>query len=99
MVILVTGRLDVCSDCNVSMLILGVSVVANVQDAESQYHAHEFLDATAQPKSIWISPNEVYTMHSLLSQYLDHLVSTVTSLSNTCQFIAQSHRPPSGMMD
>ncbi|THH02790.1 hypothetical protein EW026_g172 [Hermanssonia centrifuga] len=47
--------------------------VANVQDAESQYHAHEFLDATAQPKSIWISPNEVYTMHSLLSQYLDHL--------------------------
>ncbi|GJE84158.1 ras GTPase-activating protein [Phanerochaete sordida] len=47
--------------------------VANVPDAETQYHAHEFLDATFQPKSIFISPNEVYAMHTLLSQYLEHL--------------------------
>ncbi|KAI0327762.1 hypothetical protein GY45DRAFT_1256320 [Cubamyces sp. BRFM 1775] len=45
--------------------------VANVPDAETEFHAHEFLDATIQPRPIWISPNEVYSMHSLLSQYLD----------------------------
>ncbi|PCH41536.1 hypothetical protein WOLCODRAFT_70665 [Wolfiporia cocos MD-104 SS10] len=47
--------------------------VADVQDAETEFHAHEFLDATVQPKSIYISPNEVYGMHSLLSQHLDNL--------------------------
>ncbi|KAI0796795.1 hypothetical protein C8Q75DRAFT_710102 [Abortiporus biennis] len=47
--------------------------VANVPDVETQYHAHEFLDATVEPKAIYVSPNEVYTMHSLLSQYLDVL--------------------------
>ncbi|KAI0751641.1 hypothetical protein C8Q80DRAFT_1310107 [Daedaleopsis nitida] len=47
--------------------------VANVSDAETEFHAHEFLDATIQPRPIWISPNEVYSMHRLLSQYLDHL--------------------------
>lgn len=48
--------------------------VANVPDAESHFNAHEFLDATVQPKPIYISPNEIYTMHSLLSQYHDHVV-------------------------
>ncbi|RPD67315.1 hypothetical protein L226DRAFT_452633 [Lentinus tigrinus ALCF2SS1-7] len=47
--------------------------VANVSDAETEFHAHEFLDATISPRPIWISPNEVYSMHRLLSQYLDHL--------------------------
>ncbi|KAF8076365.1 ras GTPase-activating protein [Lyophyllum atratum] len=47
--------------------------VANVADAETHFHAHEFLDATVQPKPIYISPNEIYTMHGLLSQYLDHI--------------------------
>ncbi|EKM59178.1 uncharacterized protein PHACADRAFT_86001 [Phanerochaete carnosa HHB-10118-sp] len=47
--------------------------VSNVPDAETQYHAHEFLDATVQPKSIFISPNEVYGMHTILSQHLDEL--------------------------
>ncbi|TFY63402.1 hypothetical protein EVJ58_g3276 [Rhodofomes roseus] len=47
--------------------------VADVQDAETELHAHEFLDATVQPKSIYISPNEVYAMHSLLSENLDDL--------------------------
>ncbi|KAG5646573.1 hypothetical protein DXG03_002876 [Asterophora parasitica] len=47
--------------------------VANVPDAETQFHAHEFLDATVQPKPIYISPNEIYTMHGLLSQHLDHV--------------------------
>ncbi|KAF5388019.1 hypothetical protein D9615_000397 [Tricholomella constricta] len=47
--------------------------VANVSDAETQFHAHEFLDATVQPKPIYISPNEIYTMHGLLSQHLDHI--------------------------
>ncbi|KAI0030222.1 hypothetical protein K488DRAFT_54701 [Vararia minispora EC-137] len=47
--------------------------VANVSDLETQYHAHDFLDATVQPKPIYISPNEVYAMHGLLAQYLDKL--------------------------
>ncbi|KAK7470669.1 iqgap-related protein [Stygiomarasmius scandens] len=45
--------------------------VANVPDAESQFHAHEFLDATVQPKPIYISPNEIYSMHGLLEQYIN----------------------------
>ena len=48
--------------------------VANVPDAETQYHAHEFLDVTVQPKPIYISPNEVYAMHTLLAQHIDFLV-------------------------
>ncbi|KAJ7276452.1 hypothetical protein B0H12DRAFT_1085502 [Mycena haematopus] len=47
--------------------------VANVPDAETHFHAHEFLDATVQPKPIYISPNEIYTIHGLLTQYQDHL--------------------------
>ena len=47
--------------------------VANVPDAETQYHANEFLDVAVQPKPIYISPNEVYSMHSLISQHLDRL--------------------------
>ncbi|KAG6810418.1 hypothetical protein H0H92_011957 [Tricholoma furcatifolium] len=50
--------------------------VADVPDAETQFHAHEFLDATVQPKPIYISPNEIYTIHGLLSQHLDHLAPT-----------------------
>jgi Ras GTPase-activating-like protein IQGAP2/3 len=50
------------------------SLVANVDTAETQYHAHEFLDATVQPKPIYISPNEVYAMHGLLLRHLDALV-------------------------
>ncbi|KDQ17311.1 hypothetical protein BOTBODRAFT_172359 [Botryobasidium botryosum FD-172 SS1] len=49
--------------------------VADVPDAETHYHAHEFLDVTVQPKPIYISPNEVYSMHSLLAQHLDVLAS------------------------
>lgn len=44
-------------------------------DAETQFHAHEFMDATVQPKPIYISPNEIYTTHSLLLQHQDFLVS------------------------
>ncbi|KAI0702851.1 hypothetical protein BC835DRAFT_1263599 [Cytidiella melzeri] len=47
--------------------------VANVPDAETQYHAYEFHDATVQPKSVYITPNEVYKMHALLSRHLDDL--------------------------
>ena len=53
--------------------------VADVSDAETQYHAHEFLDATVQPKAIVITPNEVYAMHTLLSQHLDFLVGLLSS--------------------
>ena len=49
-------------------------LVADVPDAETQYHAHEFLDVTVQPKPIYISPNEVYAMHGLLAQHIDRLV-------------------------
>ena len=48
--------------------------VANVPDPEVQYHAHEFLDATVQPKPIYISPNEIYKIHKLLSDHRTHLV-------------------------
>jgi Ras GTPase-activating-like protein IQGAP2/3 len=51
-----------------------LEAVANVPDAEGQFHAHEFLDATVQPKPIYISPNEVYAMHALLSEHQDKLV-------------------------
>lgn len=47
--------------------------VADVPDAETQYHAHEFLDVTVQPRPIYISPNEVYAMHGLLAQHIDRL--------------------------
>lgn len=52
----------------------GYSSVANVPEAEEQFQASEFLDVTVQPKPIYISPNEVYAMHSMLSTQLDHIV-------------------------
>ncbi|KDQ64483.1 hypothetical protein JAAARDRAFT_28113 [Jaapia argillacea MUCL 33604] len=58
---------------SIAQLSAWIVQVADVPDAESQYHAHEFLDATVQPKPIYISPNEVYAMHALLSQHLDTL--------------------------
>lgn len=33
------------------------------------------MDATVQPKPIEISPNEVYSIHRVLSEHLDYLVS------------------------
>jgi len=51
-----------------------ILAVADVPDAESYFYAHEFLDVTVQPKPIYISPNEVYTMHGLLLQHLRFLV-------------------------
>jgi len=51
-----------------------ILAVADVPDAESYFYAHEFLDVTVQPKPIYISPNEVYTMHGLLLQHLKFLV-------------------------
>jgi Ras GTPase-activating-like protein IQGAP2/3 len=55
-------------------------LVASVPDAESQFHAHEFLDATVQPKPIYISPNEIYTIHSLLLQHQNFLVRSLFCL-------------------
>lgn len=57
------------------MIHLFLLEVADVPEAEMHYHAHEFLDVTVQPKPIYISPNEVYSMHSLLAQHLEALVS------------------------
>ena len=53
--------------------IAKVCTVADVPDAEAHFQAHEFLDVTIQPKPIYISPNEVYAMHTLLSQHQDQL--------------------------
>ncbi|KAJ3869643.1 ras GTPase-activating protein [Lentinula novae-zelandiae] len=47
--------------------------VANVPDAETTFHAHEFLDATVPPKPIYISPNEIYSMHALIVQHLSEV--------------------------
>ncbi|EJT97529.1 hypothetical protein DACRYDRAFT_119220 [Dacryopinax primogenitus] len=49
--------------------------VAELQNPEEHFKAHELLDATEQPSSIVISPNEVYAIHSLLAQNLDHLTT------------------------
>jgi Ras GTPase-activating-like protein IQGAP2/3 len=54
--------------------LLTAFIVATVPDAETEYHASEFLDATVQPKPIYISPNEVYATQSLLSEHLQHIV-------------------------
>jgi Ras GTPase-activating-like protein IQGAP2/3 len=48
--------------------------VANLPDAETHFHAHEFMDATVQPKPIYISLNEIYNIHSMLVQHQSHLV-------------------------
>ncbi|KAJ7179155.1 ras GTPase-activating protein [Mycena filopes] len=57
--------------------------VANVPDAETQFHAHEFLDATVQPKPIYISPNEIYTIHGLLTQHQDFLAPQPNDILRT----------------
>ncbi len=57
--------------------------MADVPDAESYFYAHEFLDVTVQPKPIYITPNEVYTMHSLLLQHLKFLVRYINLLNLT----------------
>jgi Ras GTPase-activating-like protein IQGAP2/3 len=31
------------------------------------------MDAALQPKPVYITPNEIYGMHSLLTQHLDHI--------------------------
>ena len=54
--------------------------MVDVPDAEAQFHAHEFLDVAVQPKPIFITPNEVYSMHSILSENLQKLVSVNQSL-------------------
>lgn len=50
------------------------ATVADVPESETHFHAHEFLDVTFQPRPVYISPNEVYAMHSLLIQQMQHLV-------------------------
>ncbi|PWZ01991.1 hypothetical protein BCV70DRAFT_171458 [Testicularia cyperi] len=48
--------------------------IIDCPDAELQFNADEFLDHTVQQKPvIYISPNEIYSMHLLLSQQVDHL--------------------------
>ena len=69
---MVAGRYDLAGSQDTSNTTN--YIVANVSDAEAQFQAHEFLDVTVQPKPIYISPNEVYSMHTLLSQHQDHLV-------------------------
>jgi hypothetical protein len=49
-------------------------LVADVPDAETEYHAHEFVDVTVQPKPVYISPNEIYAMHGILTQNADRVV-------------------------
>ncbi|KAI6047200.1 ras GTPase-activating protein [Pisolithus marmoratus] len=58
---------------SISQMTAWMLQLAEVPDAEAQYHAHEFLDVTVQPKPIYISPNEVYAMHGLLSKYQDQI--------------------------
>jgi len=48
--------------------------VSDVPDPEAQLNAYEFLDVAIQPKPIFISPNEVYSMHRFLLQHSQQLV-------------------------
>ncbi|KAE8250251.1 hypothetical protein A4X13_0g4869 [Tilletia indica] len=48
--------------------------VVDIEDAEVQFSASEFLDHAANQRPvIYISPNEIYSMHSLVVGQLDHL--------------------------
>lgn len=48
--------------------------VVEVQDAELQFSADEFVDHTVpQRPVIYISPNEIYSMHLLVAQQVDHM--------------------------
>ncbi|KAL9937212.1 hypothetical protein V8E36_003621 [Tilletia maclaganii] len=48
--------------------------VVDVQDAEMQFSASEFLDHAANQRPvIYISPNEIYSMHALVLGQMDHL--------------------------
>ena len=48
--------------------------IIDCPDAEMQFSADEFLDHTVQQKPvIYISPNEIYSMHLLLAQQVEHL--------------------------
>ncbi|KAK0533431.1 iqgap- protein [Tilletia horrida] len=48
--------------------------VVDVQDAEMQFSASEFLDHAANQRPvIYISPNEIYSMHNLVLSQIDHL--------------------------
>ncbi|KAG8745710.1 hypothetical protein FRC10_007190 [Ceratobasidium sp. 414] len=60
---------------NIPIMATWFFEVADVSDAETEYHAHEFLDVTVQPKPVYISPNEIYAMHSILTQNVDRIAS------------------------
>ncbi len=80
------------SDLKCNILEFNLVSVADVPDAERQFHAHEFMDATVQPKSIYISPNEIYTTHSLLIQQQDYLVSEMSTFCKSCLDISRRRR-------
>lgn len=47
----------------------------HVQDAEDFFRADEYLDATAARRPvIYISPNDIYSTHSIISDNLDVIV-------------------------
>ncbi|KAG9120291.1 hypothetical protein FRC07_004278, partial [Ceratobasidium sp. 392] len=60
---------------NIPIMAAWFFEVADVPDAETEYHAHEFLDVTVQPKPVYISPNEIYAMHGILTQNVDRVAS------------------------
>ncbi|KAJ7068257.1 ras GTPase-activating protein, partial [Mycena amicta] len=72
-------------DC-IAQMTTALLEVANVPDAETFFHASEFLDATVQPKPIYISPNEIYTIHGLLLQHQDALAPQTSDVLRTIIF-------------
>jgi hypothetical protein len=69
-------------------------IVAGVEAAELYFHAHEFFDATVQLKPIYISPNEVYAMHSLLAQHMKILVSIISPAQSQAAYPKSAGRTP-----
>lgn len=67
--------------------------VTDVPDAEMFFSADEFLDHTVQQRPvIYISPNEIYSMHLLVSQQIDHLAPMQGSPLR--EILAQLGPPP-----
>jgi len=56
-------------------------VVINVKDAEDHFRADDYVNAAAERRPvIYISPNDIYSTHSIISDNLDVIVRYLSSV-------------------
>lgn len=80
---------------DIADLLIRLAVI-HVPDAEVHFRADEWLDAkSAQQPVVYISPNDIYALHSAIVENLDVVVSASLSTSVTTSLISLSYRPPS----